>query len=211
MERLNEQKSAKENNMPGNNFSQHSSSEDATLLEQLMQARPLTDTVQKPAGNADPEASADVDIPDLAAFHLPEDQAWDRANEQAWSEHSATAWALAYVIHRIRSTPLPPILLPEQRRHFQKVIQMASALMEEWQRRERDQAQQLAAARPPAGPLAEPPEISENNPGDPDRPGESLSSESLLEPPGSLPQHLASDLQTETRDHPSTHTEDGDL
>jgi hypothetical protein len=197
--------------MPGNTFSsQNTPSEDASVLEQFRQGRLLTDTIQKPADNADPKAS--VDTPDLEiAFPPPADKARDSANEQEWSEHSATAWALAYVIHRIRSTPLPPILLPEQRRHFQKVIQMASALMEEWQRRERDQAQQLAAARPPGGPLAEPPEISENTPGDPDHAGESLSSESLLEPPGSLPQHLASDLQTETRDHPSTHTENDNL
>jgi len=73
---------------------------------------------------------------------------WDDAAEQEWTEHSATAWALAHVIHRIRSTSLPPILSAEQRRHFQKVVQMAAALMEEWQRRERDQAQRLATGRP---------------------------------------------------------------
>lgn len=78
-------------------------------------------------------------------------KAWDSAIEQEWSEHSATAWALAHVIHHIRSTPLPPFLSPEQRRHFQHIIQMAAALIEDWQRRERDQAQHLALARPVSG------------------------------------------------------------
>jgi hypothetical protein len=74
--------------------------------------------------------------------------AWDSATEQEWNEHSATSWALAHVIHHIRSTPLPPFLSSEQQRHFQKIIQMAAALIEDWQRRERDQAQRLALGRP---------------------------------------------------------------
>jgi hypothetical protein len=76
------------------------------------------------------------------------DQQWNSTTEEEWNEHSANAWALAHVIHRIRSTPYPPILLAEQRNHFHKVIEMAAALIEDWQRRERDQAQQLAQARP---------------------------------------------------------------
>jgi hypothetical protein len=96
----------------------------------------------------------------------PAEGVWDNTAEQAWSEHSTTAWALAYVIHRIRSTPLPPILPPEQRRHFHKVVQMAAALMEEWQRRERDQAQQLAAGRPVSGEADEqPPKEANQLPG----------------------------------------------
>lgn len=79
---------------------------------------------------------------------LTTNQHWNSATEEEWNEHSATAWALAYVIHRIRSTPHPPILLPEQRRHFEKITEMAAALIEEWQRRERDLAQQLAQERP---------------------------------------------------------------
>ena len=92
-------------------------------------------------------------VPEVTLPSPPAEKHWGNNHEQEWSEHSATAWALAHVIHRIRSTPLPPILLPEQRRRFQQVIQMAAALMEEWQRRERDQAQQIAAARPPIGPF----------------------------------------------------------
>lgn len=104
-------------------------------------ARDLATNV--PAGTGTVEA-----LPTKAAPPPSADQQWSSAAEEEWNEHSATAWALAYVIHRIRSTPYPPILLPEQRDHFQKVIEMAAALMEEWQRRERDQAQQLAQARP---------------------------------------------------------------
>jgi hypothetical protein len=96
-----------------------------------------------PAGTSTVEA-----LPTKTEQPPSTNQQWDSAAEEEWNEHSATAWALAYVIHRIRSTPYPPILLPEQRDHFQKVIEMAAALMEEWQRRERDQAQQLAQARP---------------------------------------------------------------
>ncbi|HEY7348213.1 MAG TPA: hypothetical protein VH599_07805 [Ktedonobacterales bacterium] len=109
----------------------------------------------------------EMDPPALAASALDGNQtpaldgkkAWNSAIEQEWSEHSATAWALAHVIHHIRSTPLPPFLLPEQQRHFQKIILMAAALMEEWQRSERDQAQQLAIGRPVTGlPMAADPE-----------------------------------------------------
>lgn len=91
------------------------------------------------------ELPAGATQPELEATMPPANREWDNAAEQEWNEHSTTAWALAHVIHRICSTPLPPILPPEQRRHFQKVVHMAAALMEEWQRRERDQAQQLVA------------------------------------------------------------------
>jgi hypothetical protein len=76
------------------------------------------------------------------------EQEWNSATEEEWTEHRETAWALAYVIHRIRSTPNPPILLPAQKQHFQKTIERAAALIEEWQRRERDLAQQLVQAKP---------------------------------------------------------------
>ncbi|HLV99883.1 MAG TPA: hypothetical protein VKT82_14525 [Ktedonobacterales bacterium] len=79
---------------------------------------------------------------------LAAEQQWNSAVEEEWNEHSATSWALAYVIHRIRSTPHPPILLPEQRRHFEKVVEMAAALIEQWQGHERDLAQQLGTRRP---------------------------------------------------------------
>lgn len=80
---------------------------------------------------------------------VPPEQHWEPVQEEEWSEHTATAWTLAHIIHRIYSTPLPPVLSPEQRRHFQKIIKMAAALIEEWQQREREQAQQLAAERHP--------------------------------------------------------------
>lgn len=73
---------------------------------------------------------------------------WEPEQEEEWEEHAATAWTLAHIIHRVYATPLPPALSPEQRRHFQKIIKMAAALIEEWQQREREQAQQLAAERP---------------------------------------------------------------
>src|SRR6185437_11184438 len=73
------------------------------------------------------------------------------------------SWALAYVIHRIRSTPHPPILLPEQRRHFEKVIEMAAALIEQWQGHERDLAQQLGTRRPVTDLPAETAETSQND------------------------------------------------
>ncbi len=73
---------------------------------------------------------------------------WEAEQEEEWEEHAATAWTLAHIIHRVYATPLPPALSPEQRRHFQKIIKMAAALIEEWQQREREQAQQLAAERP---------------------------------------------------------------
>ena len=84
--------------------------------------------------------------------HLIEDHLehhhWEPEQEEEWEEHAATAWTLAHIIHRVYATPLPPALSPEQRRHFQKIIKMAAALIEEWQQREREQAQQLAAERP---------------------------------------------------------------
>ncbi len=113
-----------------------------------------TTTDQEPANTRDLAAPAQSGAAPIDPLPLPTEpppapeQQWDNTAEEEWNEHSATAWALAYVIHRVRSTPYPPILLPEQRNHFQKVIEMAAALMEEWQRRERDQAQQLAQARP---------------------------------------------------------------
>jgi hypothetical protein len=104
----------------------------------------------------EPENVSDLELPAAPAngTHEPltleaqpltaEEQPWDRATEEAWSEHSETAWALVYVIHRVRSTPLPPTLPPAQQRHFHKIIDMAAAMLEDWQRRERDQARQLA-------------------------------------------------------------------
>ena len=125
------------------------------MLEQSKQGSSLTDTDQEPTNAFEPEVLTGAPDLEIILAPPPADKPWDSTDEQAWSEHSATAWALAYVIHRIRSTPLPPILLSEQRRHFQTVIQLAAARIEEWQRRERDQAQQLAATRPPLGPLME--------------------------------------------------------
>ena len=79
--------------------------------------------------------------------HL-EQHHWESEQEEEWEEHTTTAWTLAHIIHRVYSTPLPPALSPEQRRHFQHIIKMSAALIEEWQQREREQAQQLAAERP---------------------------------------------------------------
>ncbi|HEY7122412.1 MAG TPA: hypothetical protein VH540_00550 [Ktedonobacterales bacterium] len=73
---------------------------------------------------------------------------WEPEQEEEWEEHAATAWTLAHIIHRVYATPLPPALSPEQRHHFQKIIKMAAALIEAWQQREREQAQQMAAERP---------------------------------------------------------------
>lgn len=195
--------------MPGNTSSQNtSSSEDALTLERCIQTQLLTGTAQEPANASDLETPHGAPDAEIAFSPSPTDKQWNSTNEQEWSEHSATAWALAYVIHRIRSTPLPPILLPEQRRHFQKVIQMAAALTEEWQRRERDQAQQLAGARPPIGPLMDTSEMRENNPGDASNAGEIQSSEPLIEPQISLPQRLTSDLSPENMDKYSADTKD---
>jgi hypothetical protein len=95
------------------------------------------------------ETDTDIAQPVAAAEPAPSaEEQWNSAVEEEWNEHSATSWALAYVIHRIRSTPHPPILLPEQRRHFEKVVEMAAALIEQWQGRERDLAQQLGTRRP---------------------------------------------------------------
>jgi len=116
-----------------------------------MQIKQTTNSGQITEGTNHQEASYGNECLELPMPAPLAEEAWDDTTEQAWSEHSTSAWALAHVIHRIRSTPLPPILPPEQRRHFQKVVQMAAALMEEWQRRERDQAQQLAAGRPFVG------------------------------------------------------------
>lgn len=118
-----------------------------------MRPKPMDKTAQAPTQTPDlvtPAESGTLDMSALAtADPTPKaSQAWDSAAEQAWSEHSATAWVLAHVIHQIRSTPLPPFLLPEQRQHFHKIVQAAAALIEDWQRRERDQAQQLASSRP---------------------------------------------------------------
>ena len=105
-----------------------------------MQSKPTLNGKEQPETNAHMELSAEVAQPELEMSMPP--------TNREWSEHSTTAWALAHVIHRICSTPLPPFLPPEQQRHFQKVVQMAAALMEEWQRRERDQAQQIVAHHP---------------------------------------------------------------
>lgn len=91
------------------------------------------------------------------------EQQWNSATEEEWNEHRETAWALAYVIHRIRSTSNPPILLPAQKQHFQKTIERAAALMEEWQRRERDLAQQLVQARPVSALSSEAAEAIQND------------------------------------------------
>lgn len=107
-----------------------------------------------PNSEGQPETDAHMELPAEAAQSAleipvpPANREWDNAAEQEWNEHSTTAWALAHVIHRICSTPLPPFLPPEEQRHFHKVVQMAAALMEEWQRRERDQAQQIVAHHP---------------------------------------------------------------
>lgn len=98
--------------------------------------------------NTQVELSDEATQPKLETHVPPAYTEWNNVAEQEWNEHSTTAWALAHVIHRICSTPLPPILPQEQRRHFQKVVQMAASLMEEWQRREREQAQQLVAHHP---------------------------------------------------------------
>lgn len=101
-----------------------------------------------------PSTSATPEINEQAVAALEEEppsapeKQWNNATEEEWNEHRETAWALAYVIHRIRSTPNPPILLPAQKQHFQKTIEQAAALMEEWQRRERDLAQQLVQTKP---------------------------------------------------------------
>jgi hypothetical protein len=93
----------------------------------------------------------------------PVEEQWNSATEEEWNEHSATSWALAHVIHRIRSTPHPPILLPEQRRHFEKVVEMAAALIEQWQGHERDLAQQLGMRRPITELSTEPIGASQNH------------------------------------------------
>lgn len=121
-----------------------------------MPPMPGDKTDQAPAHTLDPTASAESGMLERAPLAREEaapntDKAWDSAAEQEWSEHSATAWALAHVIHHIHTTPLPPFLLPEQRDHFQQVIQTAAALIEDWQRRERDRASQLASSRPVTG------------------------------------------------------------
>jgi hypothetical protein len=124
------------------------------LSEIDMRPRPIDKTDQEPENAPDltttaPSVTGETDPLSMEADPPPApEQQWNSATEEEWNEHSATAWALAYVIHRIRSTPHPPILLSEQRDHFHKVIEMAAALIEEWQRRERDQAQQLAQTRP---------------------------------------------------------------
>jgi len=112
---------------------------------------------------AEPD-TAEIAQPLLAAEPAqPAAEQWNSAAEEEWNEHSATSWALAYVIHRIRSTPHPPILLPEQRRHFEKVIEMAAALIEQWQGHERDLAQQLGTRRPVTDLPAETAETSQND------------------------------------------------
>jgi len=121
-----------------------------------MPPMPGDKTDQAPVHTLDPGAPAEAGTLERAplAGEEPAPNAgkkWDSAAEQEWSEHSATAWALAHVIHHIHTTPLPPFLLPEQRDHFQHIIQTAAALIEDWQRRERDQARQLASSRPVTG------------------------------------------------------------
>lgn len=153
----------------------------------------LTDTVQAPANIPPQEASGGDSNPETTFPPPPADKEWGNTHKQEWSEHSAAAWALAHVIHRIRSTPLPPILLPEQRRHFQQVIQMAAALMEEWQRRERDQAQQLATTRPPPMPLMEASGMSEGHLRDTNLLDKSPNGSVSIEAEVSLGRHLASD------------------
>src|SRR5690348_2775152 len=116
--------------------------------ERGMHIKPMPNSEEQPDMNTHLELSDEATQPELEIPVQLAHREWDNAAEQEWNEHSTTAWALTHVIHRICSTPLPPILPPEQRRHFQKVVQMAAALMEEWQRRERDQAQQLVAHHP---------------------------------------------------------------
>ena len=97
------------------------------------------------------ELAPETEVPSenhLVENHL-EKHHWESEQEEEWEEHAATAWTLAHIIHRVYATPLPPALSPEQRRHFQKIIKMAAALIEAWQQREREQAQHLAAERPP--------------------------------------------------------------
>ncbi len=114
----------------------------------------LPNTEQAPEKTGDLAGPAESDAVELVAPALESEPAraaepqWNNATEEEWNEHSATSWALAYVIHRIRSTPHPPILLSEQRRHFEKVVEMAAALIEQWQGHERDLAQQLGMRRP---------------------------------------------------------------
>lgn len=121
-----------------------------------MPPMPRDQTDQAPAHIFDPAEPAESGMLERAPLAREEaapgaDRAWDSATEQEWSEHSATAWALAHVIHHIHTTPLPPFLLPEQRDHFQHIIQTAAALIEDWQRRERERARQLAISRPVTG------------------------------------------------------------
>lgn len=118
-----------------------------------------TDDLTAPAASEPlaPEAPTLESEPPPAA-----DQPWNSASEEEWNEHRTTAWALAYVIHRIRSTPHPPILLPEQRRHFEKIVEMAAALIAEWQGQERDLAQQLGTRRPVAELATQPLDASPN-------------------------------------------------
>lgn len=113
-----------------------------------MQSKPMLNSEEQPETDAHMELSAEAAQPELEMSMPPANREWNNEAEQEWSEHSTTAWALAHVIHRICSTPLPPFLPPEQQRQFQKVVQMAAALMEEWQRRERDHAQQIVAHHP---------------------------------------------------------------
>lgn len=102
------------------------------------------DTVSDLEMSMAPASSATEPLALEALPLLTEEQPWDSTAEEAWTEHSETAWALVYVIHRVRSTPLPPTLPPAQQQHFHKIIEMAVAMLEDWQRRERDQARQLA-------------------------------------------------------------------
>ncbi len=131
-------------------------------------AAPTMPEIRRPPLAAEPETAApETSDPTSAAMEeeppsTPEKQ-WNSATEEEWNEHRETAWALAYVIHRIRSTPNPPILLPAQKQHFQHTIEKAAALMEEWQRRERDLAQQLVQARPATDFSSEADEAIQNN------------------------------------------------
>jgi hypothetical protein len=139
-------------------------SEEMPLSEIEMRPRPTNKLDQEPTSAPDLEMLGEADTiqADLAALERASEQVgdkeWNSATEEEWSEHSATAWTLAHVIHHIRSTPLPPFLSPEQRNHFHKIIQMAAEMIEDWQRGERDQAQQLASARPVTELPAEPAE-----------------------------------------------------
>jgi hypothetical protein len=95
------------------------------------------------------DLAPETEVPLERETNVPlENHHWEQGQEEEWSEHTATAWTLAHIIHRIYSTPLPPTLSPDQRRHFHKIIKMAAALIEEWQQREREQAQHLATERP---------------------------------------------------------------